>query len=968
MKRIFTLLLALVATLGFSTASAQKTIATVEKLWSKTIAEVGATIADTRQGVGRDGNVYLLNKVDQSFVAVSESSVDTIFQGPLEVEEGVWAILDGTAYALDDAANFVMVGTFPNVPSHIVLRKADGSVVKDLAITGLARTDFINATGDVFSAEGGYVFVYGNNVNLLVYTIANGELVGEPTTVAVAGVGGGNYVIAGDDKVQIAHHRSYGSWQKIEAGVTTAIDMPGHKAPTLGGDIITLAGKEYYIYPAGSTNYNSEFVVRNMTDSVNVTDKEDGASIFYANTTSTASATITACWLNASKIDDNSAYIHVYNADGVAVFKLSVVVAATVTLNCDATMGTVEGAGDIAIGANATVKAVPALGHSFVAWLNGADTVSTKAEYTFEVKEDVALTAAFQKENDVKLTLAVNDATMGAITLPEGIVMGENTVVYGTKVALTAIPMEGATFSGWYNGNELYSTEHTIELTVITDIELIAHFVNPLTFTYELNGGITNDYGWTSKGAIALDLQTDYNATYGTSLAWAKAEDSYIYYKIGDDWVREDLVPESTACTVIGFLYGVTYNTSDNWKKLIAEKTDKYGWLSEIMIASRAAAGLGITDDELYETIYRTELSAFFLCSPANNSWPRTSSYEITGTFASFKNIWKHAFANPTKIVAEVTLNEPYKKGYTFCGWYATPDFSDEKITTLSPNSQIEGGKLYAKWEKTVICDVYSADTTKGSVKGGGEYEANGTAIISASPAYGYHFLRWNDGNTDNPREVILTEDVTYTAEFEANTYMLTAVANDEVMGSVIGGGEYLYTTQAKLVASSNEHYRFVQWSDGVAANPRFIMVTQDTTFTAEFEVEVFNLWVASSEPNKGRVKVTLTAEPIEGFEFLEWSDGNQENPRVFYPTEDMQLFAYFQLKSSTPTDIESATISKAKVWGERGILHVEGANSDYCVLDTAGKLIYRGRQPMISLPVGVYVVTLAGEIEKVVL
>ena len=264
MKKLFSFIsvFALAAILGVSSVSAQKTVATVEKLWSKTVAEIGATIADTRQGTGFNGTVYLLNKSNQSLVAISAEGQDTVCVGPLTVAEGVTAALDGTAYAMDDAGNFVMEGTFPNTPSHLVLRKADGSVVKDLAITGLARTDYINAVGDVFSAEGGYVFVYGNSANLLVYTIANGELVGDPAEVAVAGVGGGNYVIAGDDKVQIAHHRSSGSWKQIEGGVATALDMPGHKSTTLGGDIITLAGKEFYIYPAGATNYNSEFAVR----------------------------------------------------------------------------------------------------------------------------------------------------------------------------------------------------------------------------------------------------------------------------------------------------------------------------------------------------------------------------------------------------------------------------------------------------------------------------------------------------------------------------------------------------------------------------------------------------------------------------------------------------------------------------------------------------------------------------------
>ena len=43
-------------------------------------------------------------------------------------------------------------------------------------------------------------------------------------------------------------------------------------------------------------------------------------------------------------------------------------------------------------------------------------------------------------------------------------------------------------------------------------------------------------------------------------------------------------------------------------------------------------------------------------------------------------------------------------------------------------------------------------------------------AQISATPNYGYHFVKWSDGNTDNPRTLTLTQNTTFTAEF-AQTY-----------------------------------------------------------------------------------------------------------------------------------------------------------------------------------------------------
>jgi hypothetical protein len=241
-------------------------------------------------------------------------------------------------------------------------------------------------------------------------------------------------------------------------------------------------------------------------------------------------------------------------------------------------------------------------------------------------------------------------------------------------------------------------------------------------------------------------------------------------------------------------------------------------------------------------------------------------------------------------------------------------------------------------------------------------------AIIEAVANYGYHFVQWNDGNTDNPRNIVVTEDITYTAEFTANTYTVSTKVNDDAMGYVSGAGSYLYTAEATLTATANPFYRFVQWSDGITDNPRVVMVEKDSLFTAEFEIETFNVVAASGEPDRGRVKVILVAEPIEGFEFSHWSDDNTDNPRAFYPIEDIEVYAYFQVKSSTPTDIESSMISQARVWGNSGTLHVEGANTDYYVLDAAGKLIYQGRQSEISLPVGVYLVTIAGEIQKVVL
>jgi hypothetical protein len=65
--------------------------------------------------------------------------------------------------------------------------------------------------------------------------------------------------------------------------------------------------------------------------------------------------------------------------------------------------------------------------------------------------------------------------------------------------------------------------------------------------------------------------------------------------------------------------------------------------------------------------------------------------------------------------------------------------------------------------------------------------------------------------------------------------YTITVNVNDPEMGSVTGGGKYDVNTEISLVATPNSGYVFVQWNDGNTDNPRKVVVTQDATYTATF-------------------------------------------------------------------------------------------------------------------------------------
>ena len=56
----------------------------------------------------------------------------------------------------------------------------------------------------------------------------------------------------------------------------------------------------------------------------------------------------------------------------------------------------------------------------------------------------------------------------------------------------------------------------------------------------------------------------------------------------------------------------------------------------------------------------------------------------------------------------------------------------------------------------------------KVNIEGAGSVEVPQTICdsLTAIPNYGYHFVQWSDGITDNPRTIELTQDTTFTAEF----------------------------------------------------------------------------------------------------------------------------------------------------------------------------------------------------------
>ena len=66
-------------------------------------------------------------------------------------------------------------------------------------------------------------------------------------------------------------------------------------------------------------------------------------------------------------------------------------------------------------------------------------------------------------------------------------------------------------------------------------------------------------------------------------------------------------------------------------------------------------------------------------------------------------------------------------------------------------------------------------------------------------------------------------------------SYTVTAASNNAAWGTVSGGGTYQSGATATLTATAAAGYHFVQWQDGNMQNPRTVTVTGNATYTATF-------------------------------------------------------------------------------------------------------------------------------------
>ncbi len=230
--------------------------------------------------------------------------------------------------------------------------------------------------------------------------------------------------------------------------------------------------------------------------------------------------------------------------------------------------------------------------------------------------------------------------------------------------------------------------------------------------------------------------------------------------------------------------------------------------------------------------------------------------------------------------------------GYNFVSW--SDGNKNAKRTDLDVTANVTVTANFAIKTFTLGYSAGTGGTITGTKSQTVNYNADG-ASVTATPAVGYKFVDWSDGNKNAVRsDLDVKANVSVTANFAIQTFTLnyTAGANGTITGTKSQTVNY-NADGASVTATPAVGYKFVQWSDGKTSAVRSDLdVKANVSVTATFEQLTYTVSFTagangSITGTKSQTVVyngsatSVTASPNTGYKFVQWNDGNTNPVRV---------------------------------------------------------------------------------------
>ncbi len=341
-----------------------------------------------------------------------------------------------------------------------------------------------------------------------------------------------------------------------------------------------------------------------------------------------------------------------------------------------------------------------------------------------------------------------------------------------STATVLATPNCGYSFVRWTNNGVEVSTDATYSFTVTSDITLTAEFealdnvqINGLWYTLDCANHtatvVTENvyypfYTTTLSGNVVIPGSVVYDGNTYTVTAVGNNVFSF-------SRVTSITIPPSVtrfgdkafyACSNLSTTYYT--GTIEQWINI-----DFEGYGNPTVYTT----SLYINGEEIVDLVIPEGVTEIKAC--AFDTYRRLHSVTLPSTLTTLGSIvFKYCtglVSITSNAIVPPSTNQSFQEVYTTtpvivpCGCVAAYQAAD-------------GWSSFTNIQEAADCSytvtVTANNDAYGTVSGGGTY-ANGTTVtLTATANTGYRFVRWNDNNTDNPRDIVVTSDTTLTALF----------------------------------------------------------------------------------------------------------------------------------------------------------------------------------------------------------
>lgn len=535
------------------------------------------------------------------------------------------------------------------------------------------------------------------------------------------------------DVIRVSAYRN-----NISYSATLYFYISNYELPTAGG-----LATSYYV-ESESTNEMLAFAEYGSTVKLIATDKDE--NYFFIG------------WYNGEELVSNEKTISFkVEKDVVYTVKYGCY---TLTVDKNINGGTVSDYSGTPIkeGKQITITANTLAGYTFIGWYNGEVLLTSELNYTFTMpEENITYTAKW-----VKVEAESNNTSAGTVTALNG------RYKVGDVVTVTATTKTGYTFVGWFDGEELLSSElsYTFAMPAV-DTTFTAKWIKVTLSRNNTSGGTISSLS--GKYIVGEEVTVTASTMDGyTFVGWYEGDKfltNELSYSFKMPSTEMTLIAQWIECPVTlersitsaGYVSGLSGPTRVGEEVTItAETYSGYTWI-------------GWYDGE---TELTKELSYTFVMSDTEKTFTakwKANQYEIV------------LDANGGKLESESTLivnfgetkdiTVPIKTDYYFGGWYTKEgtQITDNEGIMLSGWNVAEDVTLVAEWLRSITFDSNGGNSIATI------YVMPGESIkLPSAQKTGYTLDAWQyNGSNCGTSYTMPDKNITLEAKWKANTYRI---------------------------------------------------------------------------------------------------------------------------------------------------------------------------------------------------